>query len=151
MLRVLLVGILMFAAASASLMAQTGSVHGVVTDTTGRPIADVEVLAMDAARSSRTDVSGRFSLSSIPAGAQLLIVRFPGYQMAQRAVRIDPEAPLAADFRLLRTVQSIDTVRVISHDRSPPSGRCTGPTCSPASAVFAGFRGIACGGPRTGR
>ncbi|HEY4305248.1 MAG TPA: carboxypeptidase regulatory-like domain-containing protein [Gemmatimonadaceae bacterium] len=53
--------------ASASALAQTGStLTGVVRDSAGAPLADVEVLLRDAGRGTRTNQQGQFTLEAPP-------------------------------------------------------------------------------------
>jgi hypothetical protein len=48
---------------------RTGSITGVVKDSAGTPIPNVEVTAIKAARIVRTDTAGRFLISSLPSGS----------------------------------------------------------------------------------
>lgn len=96
--------------------AQAGVLRGIVTDTGGRPMPGVEVLSINAKRSVRTGRDGRFILAKLPFGQQLVMARFPGYQPADRAVNMLDENVPEITFRLRRTVQAIDTVRIVSHD-----------------------------------
>ena len=100
--------------------AQAGTVRGVVTDTAGRPLADVEVLSVNAERSTRTGRDGRYTLARLPFGQQLLIARFPGYQLGQEPITMLDDNALTVDFRLRSVVQAIDTVRIVSHDGCSP-------------------------------
>ncbi|MDH5234255.1 MAG: carboxypeptidase-like regulatory domain-containing protein [Gemmatimonadota bacterium] len=104
----------------ARVAAQAGTVRGVVTDTTGRPLQGVEVMSINAERSTRTNKDGRFTLTRLPFGQQLLVARSPGYMVGQEPVTmLDDNAPVV-NFRLRLVVQAIDTVRIISHDGCPP-------------------------------
>jgi hypothetical protein len=97
-------------------IAQEGVLRGTVTDTTGRPLAGVEVLSVNGKRSTRTDRNGRFALARLPFGQQLIMARYPGYQPADRAINmLDANVP-ELTFRLRRIIQLIDTVRIVSHD-----------------------------------
>lgn len=96
--------------------AQAGILRGTVTDTAGRPLANVEVLSVNAKRSTRTDAAGRFILAKLPFGQQLILARFPGFQPADQAVNmLDEQAP-ELSFRLRRVIVALDTVRIVSHD-----------------------------------
>jgi hypothetical protein len=106
--------------APARAAAQAGTVRGLVTDTTGRPLQDVEVMSINAERSTRTNKDGRFTLTRLPFGQQLLVARSPGYMVGQEPVTmLDNNAPVV-NFRLRLVVQAIDTVRIISHDGCSP-------------------------------
>jgi hypothetical protein len=102
--------------APTDLIAQAGVLRGTVTDTTGRPLPNVEVLSVNAKRSTRTDASGRFTLAKLPFGQQLILARLPGYQPADQAVNMLDEAVPEMSFQLRRVVVALDTVRIVSHD-----------------------------------
>jgi Carboxypeptidase regulatory-like domain len=96
--------------------AQPGTLRGTVTDTLGRPLAGVEVISVNAKRSARTGSDGRFILSRLPFGQQLIMARSPGYQPSDKAVNMLDSAMAELSFRLRRVVQALDTMRIVSHD-----------------------------------
>ena len=53
----------------------SGTVGGVVVDSGGRPVANVELLVRSAGIGARTDSAGAFRLRDVPAGPHLLQVR----------------------------------------------------------------------------
>ena len=72
-----------------SLLGQ-GVVRGIVRqDSTGSPLAEVEVLVSGAERRTATDSSGRFFLRAVPRGSYLLLFRRPGYYAVQQAIRVE--------------------------------------------------------------
>lgn len=96
--------------------AQAGIIRGMVIDTAGRPLRDVEVLSVNSKRSTRTGNDGRYTLARLPWGQQLIMARLPGYRAAERAVAMLDESTPPVNFELGRVVQAIDTVRITSHD-----------------------------------
>ncbi|MFM8782371.1 MAG: carboxypeptidase-like regulatory domain-containing protein, partial [Gemmatimonadota bacterium] len=64
-LRRLLTVLVLAGLAPMELAAQPGVLRGTVTDTTGRPLPNVEVLSVNAKRSARTDAAGRFTLAKL--------------------------------------------------------------------------------------
>lgn len=96
--------------------AQAGTIRGTVTDTTGRPIRNAEVLSVNGERSTRTDGNGRYTLTRVPWGSQLIMARSPGYRPSERIVSMLDESAPTMDFVLAHVVQLIDTVRITSHD-----------------------------------
>ena len=96
--------------------AQPGVVKGIVTDTGGRPLENVEVLSVNAKRTTRSGKDGRFTLARLPFGQQLIMARLPGYQPSDRAINMLDNASPELTFRLRRVVQALDTVRIVSHD-----------------------------------
>jgi len=96
--------------------AQVGTVRGVVTDSAGRPIRGVEVLAIRQERSVRTDAEGRYTITRLPWGQVVIMARLPGYRAAEMAVTIGDAGLAEANFRLGRVIQLVDTLRIVSHD-----------------------------------
>src|SRR5512138_3138115 len=60
---------------AAAAQRRTGAVSGLVKDSAGTPIHNVEVVALRSGKSIRTDTSGRFILSGLPSGATDLGIR----------------------------------------------------------------------------
>ena len=114
--RAVMVSALLSVLAPHRAQAQAGILRGTVTDTTGRPLSNVEVLSVNAKRSTRTDAGGRFTLAKLPFGQQLILARLPGYQPADQAVNmLDAQVP-ELSFKLRRVIVALDTVRIVSHD-----------------------------------
>jgi hypothetical protein len=116
MIRPLALALALFALTPSLVAAQAGTLRGTVTDTAGRPLANVEVLSVNAKRSTRTGRDGSFILARLPFGQQLIVARMPGYQPSDRAVNMLDSAQAPISFRLRRVVAALDTVRIVSHD-----------------------------------
>ncbi len=112
----LLLAVVALLASPARATAQPGVVKGIVTDTGGRPLENVEVLSISAKRSTRSGRDGRFTLARLPFGQQLIMARLPGYQPSERVIRMLDTASPELTFRLRRMVQALDTIRIVSHD-----------------------------------
>jgi len=91
----------------------SASVSGVVRGAGGRPIGDVEIRVVNAAPKARTDEQGRYTLTGLPAGTQLLIVRRIGYLVGDVAVELRPGKSILQDVTLRRVV-SLDSMRVVA-------------------------------------
>ena len=82
----------MIAVASAALVwggeahAQQRNIRGIVTDSAGYPLPNVEVRIMEAGRMARTNVEGRFAIDRISLRIVDLTVRRLGYEV--RSVRV---------------------------------------------------------------
>jgi hypothetical protein len=101
----------------AALLAQPGTVRGIVTDSAGNPLRGVEVIALQQDRSTRTGADGRFSLRGLPWGQVVVMARMPGWKPQDRVVLVeDTGAPRDLTFSLTRVIQLIDTLRIISQD-----------------------------------
>jgi hypothetical protein len=85
-------------AAAATLAVQQEPVHqyrpvfGEVRDTSGTPLANVEVLALDEGRLARTGADGTFRLDSIAFGEQRFLFRQVGYHRIEVSLLIRPAA-----------------------------------------------------------
>lgn len=77
----------------APLAAQTpgGAIAGVVRDSSGAPIANVEVTAIKIAKVVRTDTAGRFVLSRLPSGSTDFTFRRLAYAPVVLSIEVPPE------------------------------------------------------------
>lgn len=97
--------------------AQTATVRGIVTDSAGNPLRGVEVLALQLERSTRTGNDGRFILRGLPWGQVVLMARQPGWRAQEQVVRINDDGTSREPrFVLLRAIQLLDTLRIVSQD-----------------------------------
>jgi TonB-dependent SusC/RagA subfamily outer membrane receptor len=101
------------AATAPPLVAQTGSVTGVVTDaTTRRPLAGAQVFVRGTSIGSTTGETGRYLIGNVPAGSKTIVVRQIGYAVQERAVSITSGQRDTADFALAQQAVSLDEVVV---------------------------------------
>ncbi|MEO7084202.1 MAG: TonB-dependent receptor [Gemmatimonadaceae bacterium] len=70
---------LLTTAASHEARAQPGVLRGVVYDSSGAPLADVDIGIVSVHRLARTDAKGRFSIDHLPSGAVEVTARRLGY------------------------------------------------------------------------
>ena len=68
----------------------TATLHGVVRDGSGNPVASAVVTAISADTSVRTDEQGEFTLRRLPAGTQGIQVRKIGLGLANKLVDMQP-------------------------------------------------------------
>jgi hypothetical protein len=68
----------------------TAELAGTVRGLSGEPFKGAEVRVRDARSAAVTDSAGRFVLSDLPAGTQMLVVRHPGYTLAELPVELRP-------------------------------------------------------------
>lgn len=102
---------------SQPLLTGTASLTGRVFGAGGRPLPDAQVRVADAAPMTRTDSLGRFVLSGLPSGTQLLEVRRIGYDLAQARVELRTGRAVVHDVRLERVI-SLDSVRIVAERAS---------------------------------
>ncbi len=99
----------------ASLPPLTGSasVSGTVLGETGQPLAGVQLRVLETATTARTDSTGRYLLSGLPAGTQLLEAKRIGYRIVQQPVPLVRGQEVEMAIRLQRIV-SLDSIRVVA-------------------------------------
>lgn len=86
---------LLLAPAGRPLTAQASALAGVVVDTSGTPIAGVEVLVPRLRRHGVTNAEGRFVLGEVTAGVHRVSLRRLGYRPLDDSVRVgDGAAPV---------------------------------------------------------
>ena len=109
----LLIGLLCFALSPA--LAQTGQIHGRVTDAaTGEPLpgATIAVLATDQRYGTLSNTEGHYTLD-LPLGAYTLQFSFIGYTTQRPDPQaINPDAPIALDIRLSPTTIALSEMTV---------------------------------------
>lgn len=82
---------LLLVPAGTALAQQTGTVTGTVVDSTsGAPLPGVNVVVSGTTTGAATDVDGRFSISSVPVGAQVLRVSFISYETKLVPITVRP-------------------------------------------------------------
>jgi hypothetical protein len=116
----LLLAMLLLGMVGERALAQPGTLRGTVTDSAGRPLRDVEVISINTKRSTRTGNDGRYVLTKLSFGQQLVMARSPGYRAAEKVITMLDDATPPVDFVLGRVVQAIDTVRIVAADSCAP-------------------------------
>jgi iron complex outermembrane receptor protein len=91
----------------------TASVSGVVRGVGGLPVGEAQVRVLGARGTAVSDARGRFSLSDLPSGTQVLEVRRIGYLLAQQPVELRGGRSVTQDVPLRRIV-TLDSVRVLA-------------------------------------
>ena len=137
--------------------ALVGTVRGVG----GQPLANAELRVEGATSSAVSDASGRYSLSNLPAGSQMLVVRHIGYEPVSIPVELRAGRAVQRDLQLSRVV-SLDSIRVVAmrlqypefeyNRRANPFGRFLGPEeiarrkVHETSDLLTGIGGVSVGG-----
>lgn len=91
----------------------TASLSGVVSGVGDRPLADVQLRVAGAVGSARSDSLGRYSLTGLPAGTQMLEARRVGYVMVRVPVQLRGEHAATQDVAMTRIV-SLDSIRIVA-------------------------------------
>lgn len=100
-------------AAPRAIMAQTGRITGVVSDTSsGQPVPSATVMITGTKLAAVTSSDGRFSISNIPAGTVQVRVQRLGYAFRTRSVVVTAGETQIVNFAL--TVQAAQLTAVVS-------------------------------------
>lgn len=89
------------------------TVTGIIRGTGGRPLRDVQLRVVNGQQSTRTDERGAYTLTGLPAGTQMLVVRRIGYLIGDVAVELRTGKTVNQDVELRRVV-SLDSMRIIA-------------------------------------
>ena len=106
----------------------TSELSGTVRGLSGEPLAGAQVHVHHARSSAVTDQKGRFVLGDLPAGTQMLVVRQPGYTLAQLPVELRPGKRVDRDVLLVRpttldAIQANDLEEFDAMRRTNPYGQ----------------------------
>ena len=87
------------------------SVSGEVRGAAGEPLAGVQLHVRDTRGVATSDSSGRYLITGLPAGPQVLVARRLGYALLEQVVTLREGVRVTADLRLQRSV-ALDSMRV---------------------------------------
>jgi TonB-dependent starch-binding outer membrane protein SusC len=97
----------------------TASLTGEVRALTGDPVPGAEVHVRDARSTAVSDSTGRYTLTALPSGTQVLIVRHLGYPIAELPVELRADSTVNRDVLLRRNVV-LDTMYVVGERPAYP-------------------------------
>lgn len=100
---------------------RTGTFTGVVLDTNGVPVPDVEVAVTKASRTARTDSSGKFILGLVPVGSYDVVFRRVAYAPMVFTIEISQGDTTEAEVKMNAVPQQMTTIRV--EDKVTPHPR----------------------------
>lgn len=90
----------------------TGTIAGVVTSTSGRPLPAAQVFVSGTSVGGITDDRGRFLLLDVPAGPVVVRVELIGYQTEERTLSVAAGESSILDFRLAWSAIALDEIVV---------------------------------------
>ena len=91
----------------------TATLSGQVRSLSSEPVADAEVHVRDARATAVTDSAGRYTLTALPSGTQVLVVRRLGYPLVEVTVELRPQRTVTRDVLLRRNVV-LDSIKVVA-------------------------------------
>ncbi len=99
---------------------ETGTVQGTVTQAAdGSPLRGILVSVQGSGIAGVTDASGRYTLSRVPAGSQVIIVRWLGYRPRQDGVTVIANQSVTLDVALETQPVALSEVVVEGVSRAP--------------------------------
>jgi len=109
--------VLLLSGAPLAGQALTGTVR---QDSTGRPLAGVEVLLEGSQRQTSTDATGRYLLGQLPTGNHVVLFRSVGYRPVRIRVSLSVGDTTRADAAMVREgAQQLDPVEVKALPSAP--------------------------------
>ncbi len=105
--------------ASLNTLRGNGAIKGTIRSSKGPPIRDARVVLWGSGREDTTNVSGQFTMSSLPAGTYSLEARALGFLPKRIPVDIPDGTVGAADVALDVFVPTLDTMRVRANRTNP--------------------------------
>jgi iron complex outermembrane recepter protein len=113
----LVLGALLALTPLATLAAQSGTVQGKVTDSTGAALAGANVIVDRTTLRVTTATSGRYVFHGVPTGTQTIRVRAIGYTAASADVKVAGGDVIEQDFVLTRSPVELAPIDVVVGSR----------------------------------
>lgn len=98
--------------------AQTGTISGIVTDSTGAGLSSAEVQVVGTTLHATTDERGRFEILRVPVGPRTLRVMLLGYRATTRDVNVVEGGPVDVSLALVRAPILVPAVEVVVGSRA---------------------------------
>jgi iron complex outermembrane recepter protein len=109
---------LAFGCAATSLAAQTGTLRGTVSDSSGTPLPNASVTVEGTELRSTTGNQGDYEIRGVPAGPHTVRVRLIGYQAARAQLNIAARAETRQNFTLGRSAVELAPINVVIGSRA---------------------------------
>jgi iron complex outermembrane receptor protein len=104
--------------APAVLAAQSGTVRGLVTDSTGAAVVGANVSVDGTTLRATTGISGRYTVRGVPAGSRVLRIRAIGFTPDERQVEVPPGDVVELDVVLTRSAVELAPIDVVVGSRA---------------------------------
>ena len=103
---------------SGAAWAQSGTVSGTVTDSTGAGVSAAEVRVDGTTIHTLTDNNGRYQLTNVPPGARTIRALLLGYKATTRAITLEAGGTATVDLQLERNVIPVQGVEILIGSRA---------------------------------
>ena len=118
LVRVLACSSLVLAAGALPLAAQSGTLQGTVSDSSGAPLPNASVTVEGTGVRTTTGATGGYQLRGIPAGRRTVQARLIGYQSASAPVTVTPNDVTRQDLVLAPTTVQLAPIDVVVGSRA---------------------------------
>lgn len=95
-----------------TVMAQTGTVFGTVTNNEDEPIEFVNVSLEGTTKGGITDKEGKFRIENVTLGKYTIVASSIGYETETRAIEISADQPLEINFQLSENSVELQSVEI---------------------------------------
>jgi hypothetical protein len=111
--------------AAAQTPGPTATLTGIIRDSAGGPLTDVEVLLTETTRATRSDAAGRFTLAGVSPGAYRVWFRRLGYASTQFDWAAAADQRIEVRVVMNRLAQTLDPVVVRAQEEKEMSDRAS--------------------------
>ena len=105
-------------AATSLVVAQTGTVRGTVSDSSGSPLANASLTIEGTDLRATSGSGGEYEITKVPAGRRTLRIRLIGYQAGAASIQVAEGSQTRQDFRLSRTAVQLAPIDVVVGSRA---------------------------------
>jgi iron complex outermembrane receptor protein len=109
---------LLLALTATAVAAQSGTIKGVVTDTTTGPVVGAVVTIDGSGLLTQTNARGAYEFRGVPAGSHVVRVRALGHTPATQSVNVEPTGSVTADFSIGSNAVELARVEVVAGSRA---------------------------------
>jgi iron complex outermembrane recepter protein len=95
-----------------SLIAQTGSISGTVTDIDGNPVPYANITLLDTFLGAAARADGAYAIENVPAGTYTIRASAVGFRSRTTAVTVNEDETVSQNFRLESDILQMDAVVV---------------------------------------
>ena len=106
------------AGTATSLMAQSGTIRGRVSDSTGTPLANASITVEGTSLRLNTGAQGDYEIRGVPAGQRTIRVRLIGYREASASISVVATDAVRQDLIMVRSPVQLAPIDVVVGSRA---------------------------------
>jgi iron complex outermembrane recepter protein len=109
---------LLIACAATTLLAQTGTIRGTISDSAGSPLSNASIMVDGTDFRAGSGSGGAYEIRGVPAGRRTLRVRLIGYQSSSATVDVPAGGEVRHDVTLARSAVQLAPIDVVLGSRA---------------------------------